>query len=169
MMIPEFTIVGPGIQPASIARRRAVSAYEAAVSEVALDREAAREQRESVAGALERPIRRRIAHVHRQQRRRVQDPVAERRLAAVQRHRFHQRHGQVVVRFDQTRQDRLRGQVDYFRAGGNLDVPADRGDLPVLHQDDLIRRRRAGVGIDQASGPDCDRDAGAAEVATRCC
>ena len=150
-------MVGPGIQPASIARRSAVSAYRPLLPR---SRSTVKPWSSSV-NALPAPWSARYAVVSvtciGEERRGVEDPVAERRRAAVQRHGLHQRHRQMVVRFDEAGQDGQVRQVDHFRAGGNRDVRADRGDLAVLDEDDLVRRRRAGVGIDQASGPDRDR------------
>ena len=81
---------------------------EAAVAQIALEREPVIEQRVGIAGSFERPVRRRIGDEHFEQRRRVEHPIAELRRAAVERHRFYQRHGQVVVGFDQPGQDRRR-------------------------------------------------------------
>ena len=130
---------------------------EAAVSQIALEREPVIEQREGIARALERAVRGGVGHEHLQQRRRIEHAIAELRRAAVERHRLHQRHRQVVVRFDQAGKDRQVRQIDCLRPWRDRHVFANRGNPAVLYHDGLIRARGSGLGIDQAPRPDRNR------------
>ena len=128
-----------------------------AVAQIALEGESMVEQRERVAGALERAVRGRVGNEHLKEWRGVEHAVAERRRAAVKRHGLDQRHRQMVVRFDEAGQDGQVRQIDHLRPWRNRDVRADCGDLAVLDDDGLVCRRRYRFGVNQASGFDRDR------------
>ena len=138
MMIPELMIVGPGIQPCSIACAQRRVGVVGVVAHVADDRESRREHLDAVRRRLDRAQRRRFLHVGV-----VIDVVFRDRLVGER---------EMVVRVDEPGHHRHPRQVDHARARRNRDVGTDVANARAFDEDHLIGEDAAAFRIEQPAG-----------------